>query len=500
MSTLRSTALASLAACLVAGPASAQITPEQVWAFWQGMATGAGYEMSASAQRREGASLVLEGVQASMLTDTAAMRAPLGRVVMRDRGDGTVEVTVEPSFEFSMTMTEPDSEPVEIGVTVEQDGYVVIVSGTPEAPAYAFTAESVTVGVAAPLVDGKEMPMDMTLTLGGLKGTTAMVAGSPMGLVYDLTAASMELAVSSEDPEGEGTFDLTMGAEALTARFDGTLPDVRTPDTQLAELLAAGFRGVGGYGTGPLELAFDVTNAGKSTSVSGAAEGSTVEFGLSPAGLSYKAGVLGLGLAVSGTDIPFEELTASIGEYTVGFGMPLTKSETASDFSLLMRLVDLALPEAVWGMLDPTKALPHDPATLIVDLKGKARLFHDLTSPEAQTGTAPGQVESVTIDAIQLKAAGADLTGTGAFTFDNADTETLPGMPRPTGSAEFTLVGGNTLLDRLVALGLVPQDQVMMYRMMMAMFARPGDGPDTMVSKIEVTPDWQILANGQRIQ
>ncbi len=37
-------------------------------------------------------------------------------------------------------------------------------------------------------------------------------------------------------------------------------------------------------------------------------------------------------------------------------------------------------------------------------------------------------------------------------------------------------------------------------RMMMGLFAQPGDGPDTLVSTIEVKEDGSVLANGQRIK
>ena len=59
---------------------------------------------------------------------------------------------------------------------------------------------------------------------------------------------------------------------------------------------------------------------------------------------------------------------------------------------------------------------------------------------------------------------------------------------------------GNGLLDTLVGMGLVPEEQAMGARMMMGLFARPGDGEDTLVSTIEVKEDGSILANGQRIQ
>ena len=86
------------------------------------------------------------------------------------------------------------------------------------------------------------------------------------------------------------------------------------------------------------------------------------------------------------------------------------------------------------------------------------------------------------------------------FTFDNTDLTTFDGMPAPTGEVNLSLVGGNGLLDKLIAMGLVPEEEAMGMRMMMGMFAVPGDGEDTLNSKIEVKGDGQILANGQRIK
>ena len=62
------------------------------------------------------------------------------------------------------------------------------------------------------------------------------------------------------------------------------------------------------------------------------------------------------------------------------------------------------------------------------------------------------------------------------------------------------LTGGNGLLDTLVGLGLLPEEQAMGARMMLGLFARPGDGPDTLVSTIEVKEDGSVLANGQRVR
>jgi Uncharacterized protein conserved in bacteria (DUF2125) len=72
-------------------------------------------------------------------------------------------------------------------------------------------------------------------------------------------------------------------------------------------------------------------------------------------------------------------------------------------------------------------------------------------------------------------------------------------MPRPEGVIDISINGANALMDNLVAMGLIPEDQVMMARMMIGMFATPV-GEDMLTSKIEFTPEGGILANGQQIQ
>ena len=100
----------------------------------------------------------------------------------------------------------------------------------------------------------------------------------------------------------------------------------------------------------------------------------------------------------------------------------------------------------------------------------------------------------VEIGQLVIDAVGARVSGTGAFTFDNSGP-----MPDPAGSVELTIDGANALIDRLVAMGIVPQDQAMGAQMMLGHFARPV-GDDQLESVIEVQPGGAVLANGQRIR
>ncbi|MEM1234851.1 MAG: DUF2125 domain-containing protein, partial [Pseudomonadota bacterium] len=84
--------------------------------------------------------------------------------------------------------------------------------------------------------------------------------------------------------------------------------------------------------------------------------------------------------------------------------------------------------------------------------------------------------------------------------FNNEDLFTFGGFPAPDGAVDLRLVGGNGLIDALIQMGLLPPDQAMGARMMLGLFMTPSDGPDTLTSRIEVRPDGQVLANGQRIR
>ncbi|MEL7027465.1 MAG: DUF2125 domain-containing protein, partial [Pseudomonadota bacterium] len=236
-----------------------------------------------------------------------------------------------------------------------------------------------------------------------------------------------------------------------------------------------------------------------STAASGTFDGD-----ISSDGLTYGGGNTDLNVAMSGSSIPFPQLTFSIAESEGRLAMPVSAGEEAGDFGLLLKIVDLEMSDAIWGMFDPAQQLPRDPATLVVDIAGKAKWFIDIFDPEVQEnmtpGEMPGEVETLDINALQLTVAGAELTGEGAFEFDNSGSGAFAPAPSPFGTLSLELTGGNGLLDTLVVMGLIPQEQAMGARMMLGLFARPGAGEDSLVSTIEVGKDGSVSANGQRIR
>lgn len=211
-----------------------------------------------------------------------------------------------------------------------------------------------------------------------------------------------------------------------------------------------------------------------------------------------------MAISVSGSTIPVPALAMTYGEAAFNLLMPVSKSDVPGDFALLTKLIDFKLSDDVWSLLDPEKILPRDAATIVIDAKGKANWTVDIMDPAAVEMVAedsmPAQLHALDVTELTLKAAGAEVTGEGAFTFDNSDTTTFPGVPLPTGQLDLKIVGANGLLDRLVQMGLLPEDQAMGARMMMGLFARTVEGSDdTLTSTLEFK-EKGFFANGQRLQ
>ena len=73
-------------------------------------------------------------------------------------------------------------------------------------------------------------------------------------------------------------------------------------------------------------------------------------------------------------------------------------------------------------------------------------------------------------------------------------------MPPAEGTVDLRLEGGEGLLQKLVDIGLIPEDQAVTARMMASMFANAVEGEDTLTSRIEIEKDGTVTVNGQRMR
>jgi Uncharacterized protein conserved in bacteria (DUF2125) len=410
-------------------------------------------------------------------------------------------VSVTMSEDYPMTISNTtDGVATEVSALLHQTGMVMTVSGTPdemtydvEVAKYAITLNSVTSG-------GTAVPAEIAITLNNMAGSFVTSTSDLHNVDYEVGAESADVSVVVNDPETGTAVNFSGKMNDLASTVNMAIPlDTTNPD----EMFNAGMAMSGGYTFGASSFLFSANDpaSGDTSGTATAISGST-DFSFDKSALGYDTTTQGLNVELTSAQMPFP-VKLAMSELGLGILFPLAKSDAPSDWATYLNLSDLSVNDEIWAMLDAGNVLPHDPATVVLDLTGTATMLFDVLDPAQQeamnAGTAPGELNSVAVNDLTVKIAGAEVTGTGAFTFDNTDTTTIPGMPRPQGTLDLNINGVNGLLDKLVSMGLIPEDQAMMPRMMMGMFATVV-GDDQLTSKIEIDANGGIFANGQQIQ
>lgn len=498
----------ALPAILVGQTLAADVTPSQIWNDWRSYMEGMGYTVSAD-ENASGDDLTLENVTMNVDggDEAPAVTMSVGTLTMKQNSDGSVDIVMPETMPLTV-VAEPNDEGEAINIKMDmvQSGHTMRASGSPEDIRYDYKADTASwiftdlkVGGEGPAegemnvrFDGKDLVYFATNAIGDLRSYAG--EGKIGEIAYDIQVS---------DTENGGQLKLNGTLSDLGMTGAGSIPLTLQDATDLAAMIKSGFDVSGGYtyGSSQGELYMNQPVGGEVTGNFSSGAG-TLDVALGANGLVYKGGQENMAFSFTPAAMPFE-ISAKAANSSFLIKMPTTASEETQDMALMMNLTDLELSDVIWGMFDPQGKLPRDPATLNIDVSGKGKLAVEYLDPkvtETMGATPPGELEALSINDITLSAAGAKLNGSGEVLFDNAAAGVVPGMPQPVGDISFSLVGGNALLDNLIAMGILPEDQAMGFRMMMGLFTTPGDAPDTLTSKIEFTEDGQILANGQRLQ
>ncbi len=499
----------ALAICLGTTAAYADLTAAEVWNNWRDYMSDMGYEVT-GAETQSGDTLTISDVRMSMdfteEGDTVNSAVVMETLTFTDVGDGSVSVALPALSKITVDADPASGESFDMAIDYSQTGFVMVVTGDPDDTTYTYSADTMGIKLADLTVDGASVGPDtarVNVTVADMSGVSRVVKDAMRNVSQTLTTGPVTYDVAFSSPEDDGSATIIGGMETLAFTGGGNIPTVDDPSDMNAMIEAGfGFTGEFTFEQGNSDIAFDGPDGGGTMNTSSI--GGAVTMAMSDDGLAYSGSQSGLVIKAMASQMP---IPIDLNLETLAFGMmiPVQKSEEEQDFGLTLALEGFTMSDVLWGMFDPQAQLPRDPATIAVDLAGKTTLMVDVLDPEAAEAMetsdgVPGELNALEIRDVTVSAAGAELNGTGAFTFDNSDTTTFEGMPKPTGSIDLFLVGGNGLLDRLVAMGLLPQQQAQGARMMMGMFAVPGNGPDTLNSKIEIDEAGQVRANGQRIR
>lgn len=489
----------ALSALMGTTAAFADVTAAEVWKRWSDTAVSMGQQVSVGSERREGNTLVLRDLVFSQATPEGGYSANVPELRLRERGDGSVEVTVAPEIPMQINATPTEGPATDMAVVMRTKDMRTIVAGTPEAMSYAITAPEIVLegdaadAAAAGSAGAGGVPVKFLVTMTGNEGAYTVDSADVQMIDGKFTTDAIDFTLSGADAEAGSTFTAKGSTEDLSLTGKTRMP--KGVDMQdMAAALAAGFSSTGAITYGKTGYVMDFSDAEGTGNIKSSAESATLDFSVSGDGLSYAGQGTGTQVEITAPTMPFP-VSFAMQQAAFKFAMPVAKRDMAQDFGLKLDFSGVTISEALWGMFDPTAQLPRDPARLLVDITGKAKLVADFFDATAmQSGAAPGEIEAVKLTAMQLNVAGADLSGTGDVTVDNSGA-----APKPVGAVNLRLVGGNTLIDKLVAMGLLPDDQAMGARMMLGLFAVPS-GEDTLTSTIEFRADGGIYANGQRLQ
>ncbi len=498
MTPSRTLMLSSALVFVAALPAAADLTAEQVLADQLRQMELYGLKAQTTGQSRSGDTLTVEGIMAQAELPEGTFNLAMGGAMFRELGDGTVEVTYPDNIPISVTGTGPDDEDFEMQMSLDQTNMKMIVSGIPEEITYNFSGDSLSLSGLQFLEPEEAAAMDfqMSFQANGMTGVSKFIGGGTVrDYAIDFDIDRMSATVSGA-PEGEDPFDFALEVQNVVADYSGSAA-AQDLMSSFAQAIEAGNKSSGSATHGALTYSIAGDGPDGSIDIAAAVASGQFDFAMNEQGLDYSTQSNDMTLSVGGSSIPLPPLTFKMAESGVRFAMPVVPSEEEQGFALRLNLGGLEVDQMLWSMIDPTGQIARDPATLVVDLDGDVTMTEDVFDPEfaEQMTGAPGEINALNINELLLNIAGAELTGDGDFAFNNAGP-----VPMPSGVVNLMLTGGNGLLDKLVGMGLLPEEQAMGARMMMGLFARPGDGPDTLVSTIEVNEDGSVLANGQRIR
>lgn len=505
----RLTRSCALALCLPASAALADLTAAEAWADWEELMTGSGYTITADPSLTNDSVTVSNMSLALDMSDGAdqgSVTWDVGTLRFVENGDGTVSIEVPDTLEFNFSFAPEFDDPVSGTLLAVLTDHSLVASGAPREVTYTFAAAGADFSLTNLMVDGEAMGEDVikvTMSLQDTSYVTNYTVADLRSFNQTGTVAAVTYAVSFADPAGADSFEMSGSIRSLAVDANGKLPlELDTDDANA--LLNAGMEASGQMTTqgGNYDLTFKSPDG--SGTVNSTSEGAAFDMRLDPNGIAYGLSQTGVNVNMLLTEFPLP-VSFSASEMGMNLVAPLQKSAEAQDFSSVLRLRDVTVSDSIWGVFDPAGQLPRSPANVLVDLSGTAKVMFDVLDPAqadilATTEAAPGELQTLNLNALELDAVGARLTGQGGFRFDNSDLVTFDGFPRPEGAIDLTLTGANQLIDTLINMGLLPQEQAMGARMMMGLFAVPGDGPDTLNSRIEVTPEGHVVANGQRLR
>lgn len=503
--------LAATSSILMTTTALADITASEVWQAWQEDAATMGMSLNGASTTETASGLDVSAMeytatipQFGEMEAPLEIRADLGSMTLTDNGDGTVGLIIpdNQTIVVSFTMGEDGGA---FSVDAASEGRVTTISGSTDEMVYTSAADKMTweladwsfTGGDVSTEDLAQLVFEFSMAIEGQSSTYTVDRTNGISVSGTDNTAQLSYNMKMETPDAQVNQTDSLVQTGIQTAVSMTLPaglDFTSPEGAINALKSG--------------LGFAV----KSTAETSVQEGNQMS-PLGPVQSKINANDMAFDMTANGGLVQvianygataIDVITPMIPPVSIAAdGMavdmtaPLISDGTRARY--MVALNDFTLNDEIWGMFDPTSVLPRDAAQLTLDLSADPAWQIDVLDLAAWENVSeanlPVNPTDIRLDAFELTAAGASLTGTGAMNVDYSGF-----APQPAGHIDLAASGLNGLMDNLVAMGLLPEDQVMGARMMMGLFAVPGEGEDTLNSRLEMNEEGHIFANGQRLK
>ncbi len=409
--------------------------------------------------------------------------------------DGLVELTFADTM--TMTVTPDGDEELAYALNIVSEDLKVVGNFIQEettSPEGSITANSLQFVGAQ---DDHPIIKNLDITQTGLDIT---FKADEEGGSFEVDGSMEELKGSYAYDAGEfgGSAESEFSAEDWEISFSGAGFD-QIDDKEFGEFIADGGFLKASMTTGESKGTTSNRTPDFSMKMDGTSGAGSLTFDMNEDGVSYNATFEGADYLITPLDgsLPVPPFEVSMGEGFMDFAMPLMPTEDASEARVGFGFSEITVGESLWSLIDPEQTIPRDPANLRVEVDAALKLNAPIDKAAEAMDVNPlqaGELQSVNIREIYLNIGGASVEAEGGATMNNDGP-----FPMPNGEVDIVVDGVNGLSQKLVALGLLDQMQAGMAMGMMMAFAKPGEGADQFVSKIEFK-DGGIFANGQPIQ
>lgn len=527
---LTSSALALMASAM---PALADVTPEEVWQSWLDYYQASGYTVTEGSRDLAGETLTLKDVKLDMAAEGVTASIIVPEVTLQATGDGKVRSVYAGDIAMKTTgkiaadaegETAAEAEEFSFAAVLSMPGNETVTSGSKEDMTNVSTLPTMKLSVdMAPEAAEGEAAVTSTIVMTNSVGTMHVVTEGEGKYDTAMTSEKAEVTLNASG-EGEGTMTLSgvIADIELTGELVG-MAAMAEAQNNMAAALNKGLSIDGKVKAGKTDFTFDFDkpagetegDAAQSAKGSAALEGFDLAVSMSKDGLGYQVNSDKSTAELTSSDLPFP-VTYGMEGTSFDVQFPVSQSDEPAPFKVAYSVNGLTIGDAIWDLFDPSKQLPRDPASIDVDVTGSLKVLKDLLDPSVMEASAedmdtemsegedmaeytptPSPIEpiEVTINQIAISAVGAKVSASGTL----APSED-GGMDAPVGTINARYEGVNGLMDKLGAMGLIPQDQIAGFRMMLAMFARPGDGEDVLSTELEFKEDGSVFANGQQVK